>query len=106
MFVHVSAEDVLGFDAEALATLTKFPIVTIEKWQGCRAPGYTTEEAAMLAAAQSIKEAAAMARTHVSVVVRAPPPISRACQCDGPPRPLLAHHPVAPPLRNREQSWI
>ena len=69
VFLHVSAEDVLRFDARALSTITKFPIVTIEKWQGCKSPDYTTEEAAMLAAAQSIKSAAAAAGKNVSVIV-------------------------------------
>jgi len=60
---------VLGFSAATLETLTKFPIVTIEKWQGCNATGYTSEEDAMLAAAKTIKDAAAAKGKHVSVVV-------------------------------------
>ncbi len=30
--------------------------MTIEKWQGCKSPDYTTEEAAMLTAARRVKQ--------------------------------------------------
>ena len=43
--------------------------VTIEKWQGCNNTDYTTEEAAMVEAARSVKSAAASTGKHVSVVV-------------------------------------
>ena len=86
-------EDVLGFSAATLETLTKFPIVTIEKWQGCNATGYTSEEDAMLAAAKTIKDAAAAKGKHVSVVVwfdsfriYASPPLNPYVQST--PRPL------------------
>ena len=69
VFIHVSKEDSLAFGEADLQVLTKFPIVTIEKWQGCAAPAYTYEEVAMLAAAKSVKDAAAAQRKHISVVV-------------------------------------
>ena len=69
VFVHVSIENSLAFDAAELEVLTKFPIVTIEKWQGCASPDYTYEETAMLAAAKSVKDAARAHGKHVSVVV-------------------------------------
>jgi hypothetical protein len=61
VFIHISIEDSLPFDDEALSAIAKFPIATIEKWQGCNAPSYTFEEEAMLEAAKSIKTAAANA---------------------------------------------
>lgn len=69
VFVHVSKENTLAFSEADLATLTKFPIVTIEKWQGCADPEYSFEEVAMLAAAKSVKDSAAAKSKHVSVVV-------------------------------------
>lgn len=69
VFVHLSMENRLAFTEAELKVLTKFPIVTIEKWQGCLAPDYTYEETAMLAAAKSIKDAARSQGKHVSVVV-------------------------------------
>jgi hypothetical protein len=69
VFIHVSIEDALPFDTEALSAIAKFRIATIEKWQGCKAAKYTFEEEAMLEAARSIKAAAAAAGTSTSVVV-------------------------------------
>jgi hypothetical protein len=69
VFVHLSTENSLAFTAAELKVLTKFPIVTIEKWQGCASPDYTYEETAMLAAAKSIKNAAKSQDKHISVVV-------------------------------------
>ena len=68
VFMHLSVEDALAFDNETLTAITKFDIVTIEKWQGCKALSYTFEEDAMLAAAKSIKVASAAAGTSTAVV--------------------------------------
>jgi hypothetical protein len=69
VFIHISVEDSLPFDSDALSVIAKFRIATIEKWQGCKAANYTYEEEAMLEAAKSIKKAAAAAGTSTSVVV-------------------------------------
>ena len=57
VFLHSSYTGVLGFPEQAMKTIAKFPIVTIEKWQGCHASGYTTEEDAMVEAAKQMKAA-------------------------------------------------
>jgi hypothetical protein len=44
-----------GFTDEALQTITKFPIVTLEKWQGSSLVPYTWQEDAWVAAAGQIK---------------------------------------------------
>ena len=44
-----------GFTEEALDTITKFPIVTLEKWQGAAIEPYTWEEDAWVVAAKQIK---------------------------------------------------
>lgn len=44
-----------GFTDEALATITRFPIVTLEKWQGAAIEPYTWEEDAWVVAAKQIK---------------------------------------------------
>ena len=44
-----------AFSEAALDTIAKFPLVTIEKWQGMSAPVFLWEEDAMVAAARGIK---------------------------------------------------
>ncbi|XP_065182468.1 uncharacterized protein LOC135813184 [Sycon ciliatum] len=56
-FFHSSYLNSLTFPESAMKIITKFPIVTIEKWQGCKASDYTYEDDAMLAAAKQIKTA-------------------------------------------------
>ena len=65
VFFHSSYTGELGFPEQAMKTIAKFPIVTIEKWQGCHASGYTTEEEAMVEAAKQVKAA----NPNISVVV-------------------------------------
>jgi hypothetical protein len=61
VFVHTSVMNASTFSAADLKVLARFPAVTIEKWQGCAAPGcpyaggagpcQTQEEATLVAAA-------------------------------------------------------
>jgi hypothetical protein len=61
-----SQTDSQGMFSEAeMAVITKFPLVTIEKWQGSQAPTFLWEEDAWVAAARQIKSA----RPNTSVVV-------------------------------------
>ena len=53
------------FSAEDLETIVKFPLVTIEKWQGSAAPEFLWEETAWAAAAKQIK----LASPNTSVAV-------------------------------------
>lgn len=54
-----------GFTEEALDTIARFPIVTLEKWQGASVIPYTWEEDAWVVAAKQIK-----ARSpHTSIIV-------------------------------------
>ena len=45
-----------GFTEAALATITRFPIVTLEKWQGMDLTPYTWQEDAWVTAARQIKQ--------------------------------------------------
>lgn len=44
-----------GFTSAALDTIARFPIVTLEKWQGAAVEPYTWEEDARVVAAHQIK---------------------------------------------------
>ena len=54
-----------GFTQAALATIARFPIVTLEKWQGASITPYTWEEDAFVVAARQIKALS----PHTAVVV-------------------------------------
>lgn len=54
-----------SFTEDALNIITKFPIVTIEKWQGDQAPTFTWEFDAMVASATKIKQI----NPNISVIV-------------------------------------
>ena len=68
-FVHCSQKDSAtprgGFGPEAIATLAKFPMVTIEKWQGSGVTPAIFEEEAWVTAATQIKRA----NPNITVVV-------------------------------------
>ena len=54
-----------GFTQTALATIARFPIITLEKWQGASITPYTWEEDAFVVAARQIKALS----PHTAVVV-------------------------------------